>query len=361
MKQIVSIFIFVFTIPIFTFGQTNFKDELGKKQGLYIDTLKYGEIYERTYKNDTLHGFYRKSTKNGTVLETGFYKNGLKDSLWVDFHKYGTLVKVTGYYKNGIKDSLWIETYMDGSWKTGYYKNGNRDSLWLEFYENGNIKSKIEYANGGYFSGQRYYFSINGDTLFPRVIEPKLLPNIMVATNDETLEEDTLIINNTDLKVYLLFDTKDSLNRFFCHGWADVYGICLNDYLTICAIDINIKVSPVGIKIYDHAIVCNKKLKVNGFGTNGHIKKLNYGDDSFSKKCFKSRLGEIEVYRKRRCMDTGRNPIKITRNGKTLLFNDIGNLIFFEFDSDNDGKKELYILSYFSCEGRLECYKVDDK
>ena len=79
------------------------------------------------------------------------------------------------------------------------------------------------------------------------------------------------------------------------------------------------------------------------------------------KEHFKSSFGKIEVYRKRGCMDTGRNPFKIVRNGKTLSFNDIGNLIFFEFDSDNDGKNELYILTYFSCEGRLEFYKIDDK
>ena len=79
------------------------------------------------------------------------------------------------------------------------------------------------------------------------------------------------------------------------------------------------------------------------------------------KEHFKSSFGKIEVYRKRGCMDTGRNPFKIVRNGKTLSFNDIGNLIFFEFDGDNDGKNELYILTYFSCEGRLEFYKIDDK
>ena len=365
MKQILNIFIFVFTIPILTFGQTNYKDELGRKQGLHIDTLKYGEIYERTYTNDTLHGLFRKLSKNGTIIETGYYKNGLKDSLWVTFNKYGKIAWETawetGYYKNGLKDSLWKETYIDKSWGIGYCKNGKMDSLWTEFYQNGNIKSKIEYSNGGYF-GQRYYFSIDGDTLFPRFTAPKLINDTLI-TNDEN---DTLIINNTDLKVYLLFDSKDSLNRFFCHGWASVYSICLNDYLTICTEYVNFKVTPISIKIYDQIdTICNNKLKVNWFGTNMRGKELKNGDYKsiyeFGEKRFKSRFGKIIVNRQQGCMDTGRNPIKIVRKGKILLFNEIGNLIFFEFDGDNDGKKELYLLNYFSCGGRLEFYKIDDK
>ena len=53
MIRLLTILIFVLTLPIFTFGQTkNYKDEFGKKQGVHIDTLKYGGFLERTYQND---------------------------------------------------------------------------------------------------------------------------------------------------------------------------------------------------------------------------------------------------------------------------------------------------------------------
>jgi hypothetical protein len=147
---------------------------------------------------------------------------------------------------------------------------------------------------------------------------------------------------------------------------ASVYSICLNDYLTICTEGVDFKVVPTGFKIYDQTdTICNKKLKVNWFGTNMRGKELKNGDYKpiyeFGAKRFKSRFGKIIVNRQQGCMDTGWNPIKISQKGKTLSFNDIGNLIFFEFDGDNDGKKELYLLNYFSCEGRLEFYKIDDK
>ena len=265
---------------------------------------------------------------------------------------------------------MWFRFYEEKffitAWETGYYKNDLKNGLWLEYYENGNIRSKAEYFNGR-LSEQRYRFSIDGDTLLPILIKPKLLPNIITATNDETLEDDTLIMNNTDLKVYLLLDLEDSIvkligKRFRIEG---IYSICQNDYLTITTGDINIKVTPTGTIIYEQFdTICNKKI-ADKFGTNVKVKVLKDGDyeviPEYGKKRFKSRLGKIEVDRQSGCIDTGRNPIKITRNSKTLLFNDIGNLVFFEFDSDNDGKKELYILTYFTCMGRLEFYKVDDK
>jgi hypothetical protein len=138
--------------------------------------------------------------------------------------------------------------------------------------------------------------------------------------------------------------------------------VCKNDLLKISIEAINFKVMTTGLWIYEEIdTICNQKLERYGFGTNRNIKGLTYKNNSFSKKCFNSRLGKIEVYQQLGCDDTGRNPFKIIQNGKTLSFNIIGNLVFFEFDSDNDGKEELYILNYFICEGRLEIYKIDDK
>jgi len=304
MRRLINISFLILTFPIFTFGQPkNYKDELGRKQGVH-EGYSGSFLFERTYKNDTL----------------------TDDAI--------------NYYQSGSVKS----------------KGNRHNGTWTEFYENGNVKSKQSFKNGN-LSGQSFLFSIKGDTLLPRQINPKLVVN------------DISITNNTDLKVYLLFDPYDSLNRPIDFGpyLFDYIPVCKNDYLTIHIGTINFLIKPTGLWVYEQMdTICNQKIKVNGFTTNRKVKELKNGDYDISyeleKKYFNSRLGKIEVERKQmQCDDTGKNPVTISRNGRKLVFKDIGNLLFFEFDSDNDGKNELYLLNYFSCEGRLEIYKIDDK
>ena len=362
----------IFTLPILIFGQTkNYKDEFGRKQGVHLEYS--GRLqFERTYRNDTLNGFFREFTKDGITWTTGYFKNKLKDSLWLDFYEDRT-VKKREYYKEGKKHGEFIYYFKNGRISylatfnndtligeaINYFSNGairskgnRQNGLWTEFYENGNIKSKEEFLNEQ-LVGQRYYFSIDGDTLLPRLIKPKLVTN------------DTSIINNTNLKVYLLFNSYDSLNKLALPTYGYLYdyiSVCKNDFLTIHVGGVNFKVIPTGLWIYEQIdTVCHEEIKVNGYSTNREVKELKVSY-ILEKKNFKSRLGNIQVDRQMmRCDDTGNNPVKISREGKTLLFKDIGNLLFFEFDSDNDGKKELYILNYFSCMRRLEIYKIDDQ
>jgi hypothetical protein len=78
------------------------------------------------------------------------------------------------------------------------------------------------------------------------------------------------------------------------------------------------------------------------------------------KRYIQSNIGTIEVSSQElQCDDTGTNPFRITSNGNDIVFNQGGNLIFFEFDSNKDKKKELYILNYFSCMRRFELYKIE--
>jgi len=376
MTPLRNISFLILTLPIFAFGQTkNFKDELGRKQGVH-DGYSGSWLFERTYKNDTLNGFFRKFTKNGTTWSTGYFKNGLKDSLWLEFYKDRT-VKKREFYRAGKKYGESIHYFENGhisyvanfdndtlvGESINYYQSGSirskgnrQNGTWTEFYENGKIKSKQKFRNGNLWS-QTFFFSIHGDTLFPRQIKPKLIAN------------DTSIINNTDLKVYLLFDSHDSLNRPIQFG-PSLFGgyipVCKNELLTVHIGAINFLFKPTGLWVYEQIdTTCYQKIKVNGYTTNRKVKELKNGEYDISyeleMKNFKSRLGKIQVERKQmQCDDTGRNPVTITRNREQLIFKDIGNLIFFEFDTDSDGRNELYLLNYFSCQGQLEIYRIEE-
>jgi hypothetical protein len=195
------------------------------------------------------------------------------------------------------------------------------------------------------------------DTVKPRYIEQKLV------------NKDTSIINNTDLKVYKLFDTRDSINDFLKYTDC-LFGkieVCINQYLTIHIRPLNFCIKQNGIDISETVdTTCSKKINYHIFECNRIITEHEDGNIDVSyeleKKYFTLQIGKIEVERKQmRCDDTGYNPITIARNNKTLYFKDIGNLIFFEFDTNKDGINELYILNYFSCMGHLEIYKITNK
>ncbi|UII19612.1 toxin-antitoxin system YwqK family antitoxin [Fulvivirga ligni] len=370
-----NILFLILTIPIFVFGQTKtYKDELGRKQGVH-DGYSGSWLFESTYRNDTLNGFFRQFTKDGKTWSTGYYKNGLRDSLWLQFYvdrtvkerefykagkKYGESIHYSenghiSYVANFDNDTLVgeaISYYQSGAVKS---KGNRHNGTWTEFYENGELKLKQNFRNGDLW-GQTLSFSIEGDTLLPIQLKTKLIA------------KDTSIINNTDLKVYLLFDSYDSSNRSIELGESLFLGyipVCENEYLTVHIGAINFQFKSSGLWVYEQIdTVCNQKIKVNGYTTNRKLKELKNGEYDIScvleKKNFKSSLGKIEVERKQmQCDDTGRNPVTITRNKGKLIFKDIGNLIFFEFDTDNDGKNELYLLSYFTCQGHLEIYRIE--
>jgi antitoxin component YwqK of YwqJK toxin-antitoxin module len=376
MRRSINIFILILTVPIITFGQTkNYEDDLGRKQGLHIE-YSGSLLFERTYSNDTLNGFFREFTNDGRILTTGYFKNGLKDSIWFEFYKDKS-VKKKEIFKYGKKQGEFIHYYENGwiSYKAtfdndllvgdaiNYFQNGTiksignrKNGIWTEFYENGNLKSKQTFSNGCLL-GQMLYLSNMGDTLLPRILNSKIAP------------KNKSIINKTDLKVYLLFDPNDSLNYPIKFGSSlfDNIVVCKNDFLTIHIRAINFQFKPEGIWVYiQNDSTCYQKIIVNEFSTNQKVKELENGDYELSyeleKKHFNSRIGKIEVERKKmQCNDTGNNPVKIFRNGKKLVFKDIGNLLLFEYDSDNDGNNELYLLNYYSCQGLLYIYKIDDK
>jgi hypothetical protein len=182
------------------------------------------------------------------------------------------------------------------------------------------------------------------------------------------VHNDTSIINNTDLKIYRLFDTRDST-----HAGKSYYpfdgGVktCNDNGVTIHYGPTNFIIKSNGIEVTaTRDTICSKGITEYRFGGSRRIKQLKDGSvDAYydlEKKYIKTQIGKIEVSPQQfHCDDTGNNPFRIERNGKSIYFKDGGNLLFFEYDSDNDGKKELFILNYHSCMAHIELYKIDYK
>ncbi len=118
-------------------------------------------------------------------------KNGLKQGHWIFFnHSYKNGIIQEGYYKNNLKDSIWTVYYPDGKVKYKitfkdnhqygpvivYYPNGNiceqgfwKGNRWVGeykfYYDNGKPKYIWHYDSSGHREGIQKYFYRNGNLM----------------------------------------------------------------------------------------------------------------------------------------------------------------------------------------------------
>jgi hypothetical protein len=198
------------------------------------------------------------------------------------------------------------------------------------------------------------------------------IPNISVAQAkfiaQQLKSSDSTFVNSTSLKVYCLFSTNDtSINsiRFTkpLEGNVKVYGSQRNAFIYTGGISFQIDSNGLYI-LSKEKMTKRKRLQSTTFGGSKRIQELENGEVEITfdldKKYIPTQIGEIEVSpQELQCDDTGTNPFNIISEGKEIIFKQGGNLIFFEFDSNNDDNMELYIVNYFSCMKQLEIYKIE--
>lgn len=95
------------------------------------------------------------------------------------YHMFGCgeQVYVKGYYKNGLKDSLWTEYGSHGK-----YTEGERVGIWEFHFSNGEIEQKYDYTNNTLLfywskdslSNKEYKIIIGSDTIKSRLDRPPL-------------------------------------------------------------------------------------------------------------------------------------------------------------------------------------------
>jgi len=100
MKLLIATFILLICLPSFS-QKVKEKNEINYDKG-------YRDEYSVLKKEKSLkHGPFKSTWVNGSPREEGFYKNGLKDSVWTYFHFFKAVIKSRGAYKNGERKGLW--------------------------------------------------------------------------------------------------------------------------------------------------------------------------------------------------------------------------------------------------------------
>lgn len=369
MKTIVILFTFA---PLCLFAQqkNGFVDENGWKQGVHIGSSG-SWMFERTYVIDTLTGPFRKYSQNGTTWEIGYFKNKAYDSLWISYFGDGSTESVKNY-KEGKKQGEFKTYYKNGKLKyeaifdadtllgnaSNYYESGElesrgnrRNGTLNTYYENNQIK-RIEHYKDGLLTGEVELFSETGEQILPAFILEKKV--------------DSSVINQTDLKVSILYETDQSNRRlFFGESLFAGIRVCNNtDELVLSCGAAILVLQFNGVILHQtHEIACYRELKTVNYGTNRIVEELP--NDEWNVSYQKENIDHTTSFglltvsvRDAKCDDTGTNPISLNYHGQILEINDLDNLQFFEFDIDHDGRNELYILSYASCRGYLKVYKI---
>lgn len=133
-------------------------------KGKFINQMKQGKWFTYTrdgnllnifnFDRGAMHGkqylYYplNPETQQVKLMEEYNCKNGLKNGVWKQYFKLGT-VKSEGFYKMGKKEGIFTYYFLDGSIDSkGLFKNNLKHGPWL-FYDGENKNMiKINYNNG---------------------------------------------------------------------------------------------------------------------------------------------------------------------------------------------------------------------
>jgi protein TonB len=141
-------------LPIFSFGQETIKVTTGNKKSYFSEVY-----YVLKSDNSIRHGNYQLFANKDKLVTNGFYKNGLKDSLWTEYENDGKTLKTKGNYLDDKKIGVW------------------------EYYDyNGELEQKYDYTKNEilYFKlsenqTNKEYKVINGtDTISTKLSRPPL-------------------------------------------------------------------------------------------------------------------------------------------------------------------------------------------
>jgi periplasmic protein TonB len=135
-------------LPIFLLGQET------KKVTQEYKNSPFKEVYYVLKSEKSIRqGNYQKLGYKGAVIVNGFYKNGLKDSVWTEYRWDGKTKAVEGNYSKDSRTGIWTfydfkgeieQTYNFDKNEVLFFKNEDVNKEYNIITESGNIKTKLE-------------------------------------------------------------------------------------------------------------------------------------------------------------------------------------------------------------------------
>lgn len=158
----------------------NRKDKFNQKQGLWKQFYANGVVQEEgRYKNGKKHGYFKSYDRDGNLLQTLKYVDGIlipepaelaKLDIKREYHP-NAQVKSVGSYNKGVKEGVHRQYNPDGKVEAAkiYSKGtvigqgivdaeGRRQGAWKEFYETGELRSQGSYKDGKRIGEWIFYY-----------------------------------------------------------------------------------------------------------------------------------------------------------------------------------------------------------
>ncbi len=120
-------------------------------------SLSVIEKYQSLKSDKTVkHGLYQRFTNNMRLLESGYYNQGKKDSVWIQYNNWNQFPEITGQYKNDKKVGIWT-----------YYKEKDTVEFLYDFDNN-----KVSGITSD--TSKEYQVLIGTDTVKTKLAQPPL-------------------------------------------------------------------------------------------------------------------------------------------------------------------------------------------
>jgi TonB family protein len=171
------------------------------------------EIYNVLKQDKKIrHGSYQvRQTILNKVLVSGFYKNNLKDSVWVSYTFTGAVID-SGSYNNGNKIGVWRYSSQNGkpeniyNYSTGrlmYHQSNPADTIKYTIITDGGIKTltRLEQVPIYIPGANTIYQSIAKAMRYPRTaMERRIAGKVVVGftVNEQGHAKDHHVINSVD-------------------------------------------------------------------------------------------------------------------------------------------------------------------
>lgn len=118
----------------YSFGLNEINNEHLSLQQVVENNVSSGKGYKPLFDECLHHGLYMNFSKNGQVKDSGYYKNGLRDGIWI--HRNETdHSSLSGQYKNGIKNGEWKQYNASGRLMTFIFYNNKGEEQWRKSFE----------------------------------------------------------------------------------------------------------------------------------------------------------------------------------------------------------------------------------
>ena len=119
--------------------------------------------------DDQKNGPFKVYHKDGSLWETGTYKNGKLTDLYEVYYSDGRLARRC-FYQNGLRCGIYERYYSTGFLEVRcHYKDGKYDGVYERYYPNGRLRESLTYQNG-ILDGLNKYYDKKGNLQYEEVM-----------------------------------------------------------------------------------------------------------------------------------------------------------------------------------------------